>query len=142
LTGCENGPSGPSERAPARLLHPLAGVRFQQNDAAIACPQHPTRGHGFRVAFDWQDVTGATEYQLIYSHESALLPMINRSVPLSAFESTQCATFVADGNLDGWTWSVGAVVPVAGGQRDTLWSESRENGFMPCRLTDGSRCGT
>ena len=138
-TACDEsaGPSGPE---PPRLLSPATGARFRQNDPTIGCAAHPTRGYGHRLTFDWEDVPGASNYLLLFGRRYSEFPLVDRSVESSEYEEASCNAFVVDGNLNDWIWTVGAVVPMADGQPETLWSEIRASGFMPCRLTDGSPC--
>lgn len=133
-----DGPAEPLRRGP-RLLSPAPGVRFRQNDPTIGCPAHPTAGYGHASAFDWSDVPGAVEYRIIYVHDGHL-PLYDRTVPTSDFAESECGSYVADVFLDGWSWRAGAVMPLVNGVRDTLWSESRINGFEACRLADGMYC--
>ena len=134
----DDDPAAPSMQGP-RLLTPAAGVRFRQNDPTIGCPAHPTAGYGHASAFDWSDVPGAVEYRIVYVH-AGHFPLYDRTVPTSAFAESECNSYVDDLFLDGWSWRVGAVMPLGNGVRDTLWSESRVNGFEPCRLADGRPC--
>ena len=131
-------PAEPSRQGP-RLLSPATGVRFRQNDPAIGCPAHPTTGYGHASAFDWSDVPGAVEYRIVYVH-AGHIPLYDRTVSTSEFAEAECNSYVDDLFLDGWSWRVAAVMPVVNGVRDTLWSETRFNGFEPCRLADGRRC--
>jgi hypothetical protein len=131
-------PTEPSRQGP-RLLSPAPGVRFRQNDPAIGCAAHPTAGYGHGSAFDWSDVPGAAEYRIVYVH-AGHLPLYDRTVPTSDFAESECGSYVDDLYLDGWSWRVAALMPVVNGARDTLWSESRVNGFEPCRLVDGRPC--
>jgi hypothetical protein len=139
LSACgQDSPADPDGSRPV-LLSPAAGARLAQNDPSIGCTPHPTRGHGHRLAFDWQDVPDAIEYRLIFVRGSAP-PVLDRTMVESAFEEISCGAFVADVYLDWWTWRVGAISPRTGGMRDTIWSEPRGNSFEPCRLPDGRAC--
>ena len=131
-------PAEPSREGP-RLLSPGPGVRFRQNDPTIGCPAHPTVGYGHGHAFDWSDVPGAVEYRIVFVH-AGHFPLFDRTVPTSDFTEAECNSYVDDIYLDGWTWRVAAVMPLVNGVRDTLWSETRVNGFEPCRLADGRPC--
>lgn len=131
---------------PVRLLSPAAGGRFVQNDGTLGCTPHPTRGAGFRVAFDWRDVEGAERYRVVFWQRHAQFPAIERDVVASEYEEVSCNAFVADPNVDHWAWKVAAIATIAATDssatpRDTvLWSEEREFGFMPCRLANGDPC--
>ena len=109
------------------LLAPSPGGRFVQNDASIGCAQHSTRGYGFHVAFDWEDVAGAERYDIELRHVGSEFPAVSYHVTESRYEATWCNAFVIDSNLDHWIWRVAAI---GGGDRgaapDTLWSEDRE----------------
>ena len=135
-------PGRPSAlHGPLLLVAPANGERFRQNDASLGCSDHETRGYGFRVAFDWRDVSGAAAYKIVFWHTGSQFPAVERVVVESEYAETFCNAFVADFNLDHWVWRVAAVGPAnSEAQRDTLWSEQREYGFEPCRLRDTQPC--
>jgi hypothetical protein len=139
LAGCNSATSPPSEPAGPRLLSPISGVRFLQNDPSSGCKPDSTFGQGIHITFDWENFSGAAGYRIVY--QGAVVPLISETVEESGYEFRSCG-FIADSNLDGWTWRVGALMPKADGGRDTLWSEVRINGFAPCRLSDGRACYT
>ena len=135
------GPVLTTMRGPVKLLTPASGTRFVQNDPAIGCPSHDTRGYGFRLAFDWDDVPGAYRYDIVLKRVGAAYPAINYHVTVSQYEINWCNTFVIDANLDNWVWSVAAIGPGRSAvEPDTLWSEARQYGFEPCRHADDTPC--
>ena len=124
-----------------RLLTPAPGGRFVQNDPSIGCAVHSTRGSGFRLAFDWEDVAGANRYDIELKHVGAEFPAVSYHVTESRYEATFCNAFVIDSNLDHWIWRVAAIGGSDKGTApDTLWSEEREYGFAACRLSDDRPC--
>jgi len=135
--------------APVLLVSPELGGRFKQNDLTLGCTPHPARGSGFRLAFDWHDVPGATRYQIVFWHRGSQFPAVQGEVAASEYEEIACNSFVIDRNLHDWIWKVAALGPITPAQgadgrtapRDTvLWSEERVFGFEPCRLADGRPC--
>jgi hypothetical protein len=145
LVGC-NETTEPSEPAvrlegAVALVRPASGERFRQNDASLGCADHAARGHGFRIAFDWQEVDKAEGYKIVFWHRGSMFPAVQQVVTESSYEVTMCNAFVADFNLDHWVWRVAAFGPAPNrAPADTLWSEEREYGFEPCRLADGTPC--
>lgn len=137
LIDCNGATSPPQEPAGPRLLSPISGLRFRQNDPSSGCKPDPTFGQGIHIKFDWENFPGAVGYRIVY--QGAVVPLISETVEESVYEFSSCG-FIADSNLDGWTWRVGALMAKADGGRDTLWSEVRMNGFAPCRLADGRAC--
>ena len=134
---------------PNLLITPADKGTFAQNDPSIGCPAHPARGYGFRTRFDWADVEGASAYAVVLQHEGSQYPAIVQRVTASEYTQTFCNAFVADFNLEHWTWRVLAFGPAKGAYtgdsasmpRDTLLSSTtREYGFAPCRLADGHAC--
>jgi hypothetical protein len=131
-----------------QLVSPEAGGRFRQNDQTLGCLPHATRGSGFRVAFQWRSVEGASSYRVVFWHTGSRLAAIDQEVYQPSHEEIWCNAFVADPNLDHWVWTVAAIGRIApagsdsgGVARDTvLWSEEREFGFEPCRLNDTIPC--
>lgn len=123
-----------------RLVAPSNGSRFRQNDASIGCPHHAFRGYGFRLAFDWESVPKAQRYGIYLKKVGAMYPAINYEVMESHYAAAWCNAFVADPNLDNWTWRVAAIADGSAGKVDTLWSEERTYGFEPCRHANGSPC--
>jgi hypothetical protein len=123
------------------LLSPASGAQITQNDPTIGCPYDPESGHGFRLAFDWEDVEGADKYFVRLQRTGSLYPVIHDVIGSSELESVHCQSFVLDRNLTGWVWRVAAV---ANGDdtlhTDTLWSETRTYEFLPCRLTGDVHC--
>ena len=132
-------PEGPG--GTVALISPTTGAQITQNDASLGCPAHATRGYGFRLAFDWDDVTGAARYFVRLKRTGALYPAVDWSVPVSEFEGLWCNAFVTDANLTNWVWRVAAVAHGADSTAaDTLWSEERTYSFLPCRISEGVPC--
>lgn len=132
----------PGPRGAVSLLAPAGGAKFVQNDPSIGCAYHAKRGYGFRLQFDWEDVEGADRYAIFFRKVGAPYAAINHSVALSEFDEAWCNAFVIDANLENWAWRVAAI---AGGwdstaKVDTLWSEERTYGFLPCRHADDAPC--
>ena len=127
-------------QGPLALVSPAHGERFRQNDASLGCSAHAARGHGFRIAFDWRKVSGASAYKVVFWHRGSQFPAVERVVLEPTYSQTLCNAFVIDANLDHWAWRVAALGPARGSLRDTLWSEEREYGFEPCRLRDTLPC--
>jgi hypothetical protein len=145
LPGCAkeppNAPGPQTLHGQVALVSPANGGRFKQNDASLGCSEHAARGYGFRVAFDWQAVDGAAEYQIEFWHKGSQFPAVQRAVSTTEYEETRCNSFVIDSNLDHWAWRVAAIGPARdGAPPEQLWSEEREYGFEPCRLSNGQPC--
>lgn len=158
--GCSGEPTRPAVRPPEEseeqpkgppvvLLSPVAAGRFTQNDPTLGCPTNETRGSGFRVEFDWEDVEGASAYDVIFWQKNAKFAAITSRVEASGFSQTNCNAFVIDANLNDWVWTVKATARIevteAGDStfvvRDTvLSSEERVFGFEPCRLENSRAC--
>ena len=122
---------------PVHLTAPANGGQFLQNDASIGCADHPTRGRGMRLAFDWEDVPGATRYDIELRHTGSAFPAVRYAVGESSYETVACNAFVIDANLENWAWRVAAVGAT---ESDVLWSEERVYRFAPCRLADATPC--
>ena len=146
LAACASeSPNAPVRRAglegPLALVSPADRERFKQNDSSLGCDAHPARGYGFRLAFDWRDVKDAAGYKIVFWHTGSAIPAVERVVTVSEFAATWCNAFVIDRNLDHWAWRVAALGPSRNGEApDTLWSETREYGFAPCRIRDTVPC--
>ena len=146
LAACvSDSPNAPLRRpgleGPLALVSPAEGQRFTQNDASLGCSPHAARGYGFRVAFDWRDVKDAVSYKIVFWQKNAQFPAVERIVTTSEFAETWCNAFVIDRNLDHWAWRVAALGASRDGEApDTLWSETREYGFAPCRIRDTIPC--
>jgi hypothetical protein len=135
------GPGGDGLKGPVNLLTPASGALIVQNDPSIACVDHPTRGKGFRLDFDWEDVEGAYAYAIHLQRVGAMYPAVDWRVVNSEFELDWCNTFVIDANLTNWVWRVAAIgMGPDSTAADTLWSDAREYGFTPCRLASGGPC--
>lgn len=151
IVGCES-PTPPPRQMfvppSVQLVSPEPEGRFRQNDPTLSCLPHSARGSGFRVAFDWKDVRGATRYRVVFWHRNAQFPAIEREVTASEYEEIDCNAFVIDNNLNDWVWKVAAMGPIPTKEFDTgafvrdtvLWSQERVYGFQPCRLSDGQPC--
>jgi hypothetical protein len=123
-------------------LSPINGATVPQNDPAIGCPSHPTRGHGWRLFLDWTDAqaeNGIAAYELFVARNSVENPnpLVNVFVTESEFTRTSCNGFVRDVNVGNWVWRVRA--------QDTqgvlgAWSEIGVFNLEPCRLEGGSAC--
>lgn len=146
LVACGGEPPNAPRRQPAlegplALVSPANGQRFTQNDASLGCAAHAARGYGFRIAFDWRDVRDAVAYKIVFWHVGSTFPAVERVVTSSDYAATLCNAFVADHNLDHWSWRVAALGRAHGdAPADTLWSEAREYGFEPCRIRDSVPC--
>lgn len=140
---CADDPLRPSPKldGPITLLAPEPEHRFVQNDESTGCPAHAARGYGFRLSFDWEDVEGAERYDIRLQRTGAQYPAVDYHVTESQFELAWCNAFVIDANLDDWVWSVAAIAPgESADDPQTLWSEERVYGFLPCRRPDGTPC--
>jgi hypothetical protein len=146
ITACADGEPyaprrGPGLSGAVTLLAPGPGGLFKQNDPTIGCDAHADRGFGFRLVFDWEDVEGVEQYDIVLQHVGSPIAAVRERVIESKHERTWCNAFVADFNLDQWIWRVAAIGPSSSGAvPDTLWSETREYGFEPCRHADGRPC--
>ena len=123
------------------LITPLGSEPIQQNNSSIGCPFNPISGFGYRIFFDWTDSEspkGIKGYHLIVMNVSAEFPLVNMFVTESEYEFTSCNEFVADSNLNGWTWSVQA--EDNSGNLSTVISG--EIIFENCSLDRGSPCST
>lgn len=114
-----------------------AAPLIRQNDPTIGCPEDPASGHGFQIVFDWNDVPGATGYQIVVALEGAAQPAVDESVDDSEFTHTACNTFVIDENLEGWRWRFRAQ---EGGETFGEWSVWFSFAFAPCRLAGDTPC--
>jgi len=121
------------------LISPTSASLIIQNNPDIGCAlsAEPTRGYGYRVAFDWADVAGATGYEIFAEHAGAAVPIVNTTTEGSSHTFTSCNSFVVDGNLTGWHWRVRAL-----GSGDAVgpWSAFVDFAFAPCRLPDQTAC--
>ncbi len=144
LTACTKDPNAPRRpRLPGsvKLLAPQADARIAQNDPSIGCTADPARGHGFRLAFDWEGVAGADGYDIEFKNVRAAVPAVSYHVTESSYERAWCNAFVRDFYLDDWIWRVAAIgIPVGATAPDTLWSEERKYGFEPCRVANDQNC--
>jgi hypothetical protein len=68
--------------------------------------------------FDWDDVPGATKYEIYVIGANATIPMINGETNTSSFHSVSDA-YIANPNLNDWKWKVRAYA-------NGLWSEWSE----------------
>ena len=100
----------------------------------MECTHHPTRGSGFRITFDWTDVTvpgEETKYRVLAEHRGARFPIVNQLVSNSELTHTSCG-FVIDSNLKDWQWRGRVENPDHGGE----WTGYRSFEFAPCRLAE------
>jgi hypothetical protein len=136
------------------LLTPSDGQQMPQNDPDTKCAlvprtyprgsfgslgsvwmnDGPGLGYGFQIAFDWDDVPGAT-YQLVVGQLDQR-PLIDEFVKDSEFRLVACNSFVIDAGLRAWTWRVRAIV---NGTPSDYWN-IRTFSFLPCRLANGKPC--
>jgi hypothetical protein len=122
------------------LLAPAPDAVVRQNDPASGCPPHPTRGFGFRTAFDWTDVIAAREvagYQIILKGPTAANPLIGQHVVTSELVFTSCNGHAAFNNSFNWEWRVRTVDSEG---RYGAWSPPRRLHFGPCQLANGDTC--
>jgi Peptidase family M23 len=131
--------TGPGLTAPT-LLTPINNMTIVQNNPNTGCSPNPSSGFGIRIFFDWTDSgspNGITGYHIVAQHQGSQFSIVDTFVTTSAFTFTQCNSFVADANLDGWEWRVQA--------QDNLGNLSPFSStglfrFAPCRLGDGTPC--
>lgn len=134
LATCGGSPTAPSSATPT-LVSPVNGGYVQQNDPSNGCAYDPYYGHGFRVAFAWTTVAGASAYRLEMQHQNASVPILNEVVRGKTYEFRACSKVA--GFDDGWQWRVRAI---AADGHEGNWSEPRFLNFLPCRLNDGYGC--
>lgn len=123
------------------LLTPVNNDAIPQNNPNIGCPFVPFRGYGHEILFDWTDSgspNGIKGYHLFVMNINAVIPLIDMFVEDSEFTFTGCNDFVIDSNLNGWMWSVQAE-DNSGNLSPVVEDIFR---FEPCRLEDGSPCGS
>ena len=58
--------------------------------------------------FDWTDVNGATEYQLIVTGPRAIRPIIDTVVRESSYRHERAGSYIIEQNRHGWRWKVRA----------------------------------
>jgi ZU5 domain len=121
-------------------LTPAAGAQIPQNDPSTGCSlsNQPERGYGFKIAFSWSNVPGATQYRLVAKHQSSVGALVDVFVSQPQYSYLGCNGFVADGNLTDWSWQVQALF---NGTLGAL-SSPQPFQFLPCLLDDGRPCGT
>lgn len=133
-------PPPPAPPARPTLLAPDADAVIPQNDPTAGCAFDGSRGAGFRIAFDWADVSasaGPARYEIRMQNEDASLPAVNTITETSDYVHLACSTYVVEHFLEGWVWKVRAIDRT--GQVGE-WAERRLS-FAPCRI--GRRpCGT
>ncbi len=133
------GVSLPPLPAPTPLT-PAAGAHIPQNDPSTGCSlsSEPERGYGFKIAFSWSTVPGATQYRLVAKHQSSVGALVDVFVSQPQYSYLDCNAFVPDGNLTDWSWQVQAMF---NGTLGAL-SSPQPFQFLPCLLDDGRPCGT
>jgi len=77
------------------LLEPLAGATLPQPEAAA-------------WRFDWDDVPGAKSYEIVVLGPAAMFPLFHASTTRSEYAAPVKPGYVADFNLEGWSWRVRA----------------------------------
>lgn len=134
-------PPEPRDPMQPELLSPAHTAQIDQNDPAIGCPAHPTRGYGFRLDFDWTDATsdeGIAGYKLVVKGRLATRPLIDQFVTESAYSFLACNAFIDNMNAStGFNWSVQAR------DRKGNLGPINDEGFFVfnlCILNDGSLC--
>jgi hypothetical protein len=138
---CADSATMPPQGGLVSLIAPASGAKITQNDPTIGCPYDPESGYGFRLAFDWEDVPGADKYFVRLQRTGSIYPVIHEAIGSSEIETTRCASFVIDRNLTGWVWRVAAVANGTDSlHADTLWSETRNYEFLPCRIAEDVPC--
>lgn len=131
---------GPPAPPAPTLLTPLLGARIPQNDPSTGCsllPNDERRGFGYKTDFDWANVSGATQYRIEVTRQgqpSGLTFVVNQSDYLLV----RCNVFWIDSQLTGHSWRVQAFANGVWGD----FSEPRSFELLPCRLPDGTPCGT
>ena len=94
------------------LLGPTWMDQIPQNNPALGCPYHPTRGYGYQIDFDWTDASspiGIMGYRLVAKARFAPAPLIDTFVTASQYTFKVCNGFVD--NFDsstGFDWTVQA----------------------------------
>ncbi len=143
-TSGEDGDPDVATAPPAvpRLLSPPRGFVVPQNNPLIPCDADPERGYGFSIRFDWDDVDspgGIRGYHVYVKKQDAVFPLVDTFVTDSEYLHVSCNGFVIDENLSGWEWSVQAE-DLRGNVSEL--TEPNRFSFSPCRLPDGTACGT
>jgi hypothetical protein len=77
--------------------------------------------------FDWSDVVGASQYQLIVKNATALNPVIDVTRTDSFYHYAQYGSYIIDQNRNGWIWKVRARIGGVWGD----WSEIRSFDVEP-----------
>jgi hypothetical protein len=107
-----------NETPPPELMTPEAGAVLENGNGD---------GSAQMVwEFTWSEVPGATAYQIYVIHKKARNPMIHRNVESASYRHVGKG-YVANHNLEGWTWKVRARID---GQW-TPWSEVRDFQVKP-----------
>jgi hypothetical protein len=96
---------------PPVLLNPIgSGDAIAQNNRATGCSLLPgpdaSRGRGYMIAFDWQDVESASAYRLVARRVGAERALVDQVVQSSAYTHISCNSFAPDSSLTGWEWTV------------------------------------
>ncbi len=134
-----------SELTVPTVITPTNNAAFKQNDSSNGCPQHRTRGFGWKLFFDWTDSCsfyGIAGYEMLVKHKDSEFSFGNPPfgeffVIASEFIDRRCAAVVSDDLLDGWEWRVRAIDNLG---NSGPWSNTGTFKFESCRLGDGSPC--
>jgi len=78
-----------------RLLAPVASATLPQPETA-------------EWRFDWEDVPGAKSYEIVVLGGSAMFPLFHASTTTSEYAAPIRPGYIADFNLEGWSWRVRA----------------------------------
>ena len=84
-----------SKGMPPQLVEPVAGATLPQLESAA-------------WRFDWEDIPGAMSYELVVLGPAAIFPLFHVATPKSEFVTPVREGYIADGNLEGWSWRVRA----------------------------------
>jgi hypothetical protein len=120
---------------PARptLIAPAADAAIPQNNPESGCAFHSSAGGGYRIDFDWEDVSapaGLARYEIYAKRDQSIIPIVDTVTQSSDYVHVACSAYVADANLEGWTWRVRAVDRNG---RFSDWVE-RPFSYAPCRI--------
>ena len=84
-----------SRGLPPNLLEPLAGATLPQPEIA-------------EWRFDWDDVPGVKSYEIVVLGPAAMFPLFHTSTINSEYTAPVKPGYIADFNLEGWSWRVRA----------------------------------
>ena len=124
---------------PPVLLAPIGSDdAIAQNNSATGCSLLPgpdaSRGRGYMIAFDWQNVESASAYRLVARAAGAELAIVDQVVQSSEYTHISCNSFAENSSLTGWEWTVQT--------QDSRGRLSEPSNpvpfeFQPCVLDDG-----